>query len=345
VATGAEQSGGGFPVDPLHQFVVQPLIPLNIGGLDASFTNASLWMVVTVVAITVFTTLGMRSGAMVPGRMQSVVESFYTFIANMVRDNAGHDAMRFFPFIFSLFAFIFFANMIGMFPYAFTVTSHIVVTFVLAGTVFVGVTLTGFVLHGAKFLRVFVPSGVPMALLPLVVAIEIISYFSRPISHSVRLFANMLAGHIMLKVFAGFVITFMTMGAIGWAGMILPLFMIICLTALEFLVAALQAYVFTILTCEVHRRRYCVPRHGRRRHRRGPDFRQLPGGRAAQPVGGRWPVRPSDFRLRRDGSAGHLLAARRAHPALRLIPLRIGQPAASSRGGRRQANPSDRRPT
>jgi len=248
VATGAEQSGG-FPVDPLHQFVVQPLIPLNIGGLDASFTNASLWMVVTVVAITVFTTLGMRSGAMVPGRMQSVVESFYTFIANMVRDNAGHDAMRFFPFIFSLFAFIFFANMIGMFPYAFTVTSHIVVTFALAGVVFAGVTLTGFILHGAKFLKVFVPSGVPLALLPLVVAIEIISYFSRPISHSVRLFANMLAGHIMLKVFAGFVLTFMTMGAIGWAGMILPLFMIICLTALEFLVAALQAYVFTILTC------------------------------------------------------------------------------------------------
>lgn len=248
MATGAEQSGG-FPVDPLHQFVVQPLIPLNIGGLDASFTNASLWMVVTVVAITVFTTLGMRSGAMVPGRMQSVVESFYTFIANMVRDNAGHDAMRFFPFIFSLFAFIFFANMIGMFPYAFTVTSHIVVTFALAGVVFAGVTLTGFILHGAKFLKVFVPSGVPLALLPLVVAIEIISYFSRPISHSVRLFANMLAGHIMLKVFAGFVITFMTMGAIGWAGMILPLFMIICLTALEFLVAALQAYVFTILTC------------------------------------------------------------------------------------------------
>ncbi|HAC57392.1 F0F1 ATP synthase subunit A [Parvibaculum sp.] len=249
MATGAEQTGGGFPVDPLHQFVVQPLIPLNIGGLDASFTNASLWMVVTVVAVTLFTTLGMRSGAMVPGRMQSVVESFYTFIANMVRDNAGHDAMKFFPFIFSLFAFIFFANMIGMFPYAFTVTSHIVVTFALAAVVFVGVTLTGFALHGVKFLKVFVPSGVPVALLPLVVAIEVISYFSRPISHSVRLFANMLAGHIMLKVFAGFVLTFMTMGAVGYLGMILPLFMIVCLTALEFLVAALQAYVFTILTC------------------------------------------------------------------------------------------------
>ena len=249
MATGAEQTGGGFPVDPLHQFVVQPLIPLNIGGLDASFTNASLWMVVTVVAVTLFTTLGMRSGAMVPGRMQSVVESFYTFIANMVRDNAGHDSMKFFPFIFSLFAFIFFANMIGMFPYAFTVTSHIVVTFALAAVVFVGVTLTGFALHGVKFLKVFVPSGVPVALLPLVVAIEVISYFSRPISHSVRLFANMLAGHIMLKVFAGFVLTFMTMGAVGYLGMILPLFMIVCLTALEFLVAALQAYVFTILTC------------------------------------------------------------------------------------------------
>lgn len=248
MATGAEQAGG-FPVDPLHQFVVQPLIPLNIGGLDASFTNASLWMVVTVAAITLFTTLGMGKGSMVPGRLQSVVEGFYTFLADMVRDNAGHDAMRFFPFIFSLFMFIFFANMIGMFPYAFTVTSHIVVTFALAITVFVGVTLTGFLLHGPRFLKVFVPSGVPIALLPLVVAIEVISYFSRPISHSVRLFANMLAGHIMLKVFAGFVLTFMTMGAVGFAGMVLPLFMIVALTALEFLVAALQAYVFTILTC------------------------------------------------------------------------------------------------
>lgn len=248
MATGAEQAGG-FPVDPLHQFVVQKYIPLNIGGLDASFTNASLWMVLTVVVITLFTTLGMGKGSMVPGRMQSVVEGFYTFLADMVRDNAGHDAMRFFPFIFSLFMFIFFANMLGMLPIAFTVTSHIVVTFALAITVFIGVTLTGFVLHGPRFLKVFVPSGVPIALLPLVVAIEVISYFSRPISHSVRLFANMLAGHIMLKVFAGFVLTFTAMGAVGFVGMILPLFMIVALTALEFLVAALQAYVFTILTC------------------------------------------------------------------------------------------------
>ena len=248
MATGAEQAGG-FPVDPLHQFVVQPLIPLNIGGLDASFTNASLWMVVTVVAVTLFTTLGMRSGAMVPGRMQSVVESFYTFVADMVRDNAGADAMRFFPFIFTLFMFIFFANMIGMFPYAFTVTSHIAVTFALAITVFLGVTVTGFILHGPRFLKLFVPTGVPLVVLPIVVAIEVISYFSRPISHSVRLFASMLAGHIMLKVFAGFVLTFLAMGAIGFVGMILPLFMIVALTALEFLVAALQAYVFTILTC------------------------------------------------------------------------------------------------
>ena len=249
MATGAEQTGGGFPVDPLHQFVVQPLIPLNIGGLDASFTNASLWMVVTVVAVTLFTTLGMRSGAMVPGRMQSVVESFYTFIANMVRDNAGHDAMKFFPFIFSLFAFIFFANMIGMFPYAFTVTSHIVVTFALAAVVFVGVTLTGFALHGVKFLKVFVPSGVPVALLPLVVAIEVISYFSRPISHSVRLFANMLAGHIMLKLFAGFAVLLVGAGAIYVPIALLAFVMGVALNALEFLVAGLQAYVFAILTC------------------------------------------------------------------------------------------------
>ncbi|HUD52767.1 F0F1 ATP synthase subunit A [Parvibaculum sp.] len=245
----AEHAQGGFPVDPLHQFVVHKIVPLEIGGIDVSFTNSSLWMVVTALVVTGFTVLAMGKRAVVPGRFQAAAEMFYDFIHKMVEDNAGHHAMRFFPFVFTLFMFIFFANMIGLYPYAFTVTSHIIVTFALAITVFLGVTLTGLYLHGFKFFGLFVPSGVPIVLLPLVVAIEVISYVSRPISHSVRLFANMLAGHITLKVFAGFVITFTSMGAAGWAGATLPLAMIVALTALEVLVAALQAYVFAILTC------------------------------------------------------------------------------------------------
>ena len=248
MATGAEQAGG-FPVDPLHQFVVQKYIPLNIGGLDASFTNASLWMVLTVVAITLFTTLGMGKGSMVPGRMQSVVEGFYTFLADMVRDNAGHDAMRFFPFIFSLFMFIFFANMLGMLPIAFTVTSHIVVTFALAMLVFLTVTLYGLWRNGLGFFRLFLPSGVPVALAPIIIPIEIVSYLSRPVSHSVRLFAVMLAGHITLKVFAGFVVSLAGFGALGIAGALLPLAMTVALTGLELLMAVIQAYIFTMLTC------------------------------------------------------------------------------------------------
>lgn len=249
MAAEAEHAQGGFPVDPLHQFVIKQIYPLHIGGFDVSFTNSSLWMVMTAVFITGFTIIAASRRAMIPGRLQAAAEMFYEFIYNMVRDNAGHEAIRFFPFVFTLFMFIFVANFVGLFPYAFTVTSHIIVTFALAITVFLGVTLTGIYLHGLKFFGLFVPSGVPAVLLPLVVAIEVISYVSRPISHSVRLFANMLAGHITLKVFAGFVITFLGMGAVGYAGAVLPLAMIVALTALEFLVAALQAYVFAILTC------------------------------------------------------------------------------------------------
>ena len=239
----------GFPVDPLHQFVVNKIFPLEIGGIDASFTNSSLWMIAAVGVVAAFTIIGMSKRSMVPGRLQSTVEIFYEFVANMVRDNAGHDAQRFFPFVFTLFMFIFVANVIGLFPYAFTTTSHIIVTFALAITVFLGVTITGLVLHGGKFFRLFVPSGVPIYMLILVTPIEIISYISRPISHSVRLFANMLAGHITLKVFAGFVISFLGAGAVGYAGAVLPFGMIVALTALELLVAALQAYVFAVLTC------------------------------------------------------------------------------------------------
>lgn len=247
----AAQNGqdGGFPVDPLHQFEITTLVPLNIGGVDASFTNSSLWMVITVIAVTLLTAFAARGRDMVPGRLQSIAELSYEFVANMVRENAGNDGQRYFPFIFSLFMFILLANFLSMLPLSFTVMSHIVVTFALASIVFLGVTIIGFAKHGLGFLKLFVPSGVPAVILPLVVAIEVISYFSRPLSLSVRLFANMLAGHITLKVFAGFVIALGSAGAVGIAGAVLPLFMVVAITALEFLVCALQAYVFTVLTC------------------------------------------------------------------------------------------------
>lgn len=249
MAAEAEHAQGSFPVDPLHQFVVNKIVPLHIGGYDVSFTNSSFWMAFVALSVAGFTIMAMNKRSLVPGRMQAAAEMFYTFIYDMVRDNAGKEALRFFPFIFTLFMFIFAANVIGLFPYAFTVTSHIIITFIMAGTVFVGVTFAGFYLHGFKFLKIFVPSGVPLVLLPLVVLIEVISYISRPISHSVRLFANMLAGHITLEVFAGFVLTFGAMGTVGYLGAVLPLAMIVALMGLELLVAALQAYVFAILTC------------------------------------------------------------------------------------------------
>ena len=249
MAAEAEHASGSFPVDPLHQFVVHKIFPIEIAGYDASFTNASLWMVIVALVVAGFTIFAMNKRSLVPGRLQVAAEMAYEFVMNMVRDSAGHDAVRFFPFVFTLFMFILVANLMGLNPYAFTVTSHIIVTFTMAITVFLGVTVTGIILHGPKFFGLFVPSGVPAVLLPLVVMIEVISYISRPISHSVRLFANMLAGHITLEVFAGFVLSFGAMGAVGWAGAILPMAMIVALIALELLVAALQAYVFAILTC------------------------------------------------------------------------------------------------
>ncbi|MFB2549516.1 F0F1 ATP synthase subunit A [Ensifer soli] len=239
----------GDKVDPVHQFVVNKIVPINIGGLDLSFTNASLFMVVTVLVATGFLYLTTSSRAIVPGRMQSVSELSYEFIASMLREGAGSGGMKFFPMVFSLFLFILTANLLGMFPYFFTITSQIIVTFALALFVIGTVVVYGFMKHGTHFLGIFVPSGVPGALLPLVVAIEVISFLSRPISLSVRLFANMLAGHITLKVFAGFVASMSTLGAVGVVGAILPLIMTVALTGLEFLVAFLQAYVFAVLTC------------------------------------------------------------------------------------------------
>jgi F-type H+-transporting ATPase subunit a len=228
---------------PLEQFEIKRLYEIHIGGIDVSITNSAVFMFVAIALVTAFLTLGMRQHALIPGRWQSMVELSYEFIAKMVRDNVGSDGMRYFPFVFTLFMFILFCNLIGMVPFTFTVTSHIIVTFVMAAVVFLGVTVIGFIRHGTHFLKLFVPSGVPIFLLPLLVVIELLSYLTRPISLSVRLFANMMAGHTMLKVFGGFVVALGVLA--GWA----PLAFVVALTGLEIGIAILQAYVFAILTC------------------------------------------------------------------------------------------------
>ena len=235
--------------DPIHQFEIHTIVPIKIFGWDVSFTNSSAYMLATVLLIAGFYMLSMRARSLVPTRMQSVAEVSHEFVSGMLRDSTGHGGMKYFPFVFSLFIFIFAANMLGMVPGAFTVTSHIIVTAALAALVFFTVLLVGFAKNGLSFLKLFVPQGVPVLILPLVVAIEIISFLSRPISHSVRLFANMLAGHITLKVFGGFVTMLGALGVAGWLGAVLPLGLTVALTALELLVAFLQAYVFAILTC------------------------------------------------------------------------------------------------
>ena len=231
-------------LNPMHQFEVYRIGPeIKLGSINLSFTNASLFMTISAVTILFLLFIGTKKKLLIPSKMQLVTEMSYSFIAKMINDTAGSSAKDFFPFIFTLFMFVLFCNMIGMLPYSFTVTSHIIVTFVLAAFVFVGVTILGFIKHGIKYLELFVPKGVPKILLPLIVIIEIISYLSRPVSLSVRLFANMMAGHTMLKVFGGFVISLGLLG--GW----LPLSFSVALTGLEILVAFLQAYVFAILTC------------------------------------------------------------------------------------------------
>ncbi len=233
----AEQSS------PLAQFQIKPLIPIEIGGVNLSFSNSAAWMVLAVVLITGLMVLGASKRAMVPGRLQSAAELFYGFVANLVRDNAGTEAMKYFPFVFSIFMFVLFGNLLGMLPYSFTYTSHIIVTFGLAATVFLTVTIIALVRHGLHFFSFFFPSGAPIILAPLLVPIEVLSYLSRPVSLSVRLFANMLAGHTMLKVFGGFAVS---LGVLFAAA---PLVLVIALTGFEILVALLQAYVFSILTC------------------------------------------------------------------------------------------------
>ncbi|WP_274627662.1 F0F1 ATP synthase subunit A [Arvimicrobium flavum] len=235
---------------PIEQFEIKPLLALaEIGGVELSFTNSSAYMVLTVVSAGMFLLFSTSGRALVPGRWQSSAELLYEFVAKTLSDNAGEQGMRFFPLVFSLFMFILFANVIGMFPYAFTVTSHILVTFSLAMLVFLTVTLYGLYKHGLGFFRLFLPSGIPLVLAPIIIPIEVVSYLSRPISHSVRLFAVMLAGHITLKVFAGFIVDLSSLGALGVVGAIAPLLMTIALTALELLMAVIQAYIFTMLTC------------------------------------------------------------------------------------------------
>ena len=230
--------------NPMTQFEVYRIGPeIKIGEIDISFTNASLFMVVSSLAILIIFNIGSKRNTMLPNKVQLLTELSYSFISKMINDTAGAKAKPYFSFIFSIFMFVLFCNMFGMIPYTFTVTSHIIVTFVLAAFIFIGVTIIGFLKHGLGYLKLFVPSGVPVILLPLIVIIEIISYLSRPISLSVRLFANMMAGHTMMKVFGGFVISLGIVG--GW----LPLSFSVALTGLEILVAFLQAYVFAILTC------------------------------------------------------------------------------------------------
>jgi len=230
--------------NPMHQFNVYRIGPeISFGNVDISFTNASLFMMISALAIISVFFVGTRRRTIIPTKIQLLTELSYTLVSKMISDTAGSKAKPYFPFVFSLFMFVLFCNMLGMLPYSFTVTSHIIVTFALAAIIFVGVTIIGFVNHGIKYLKLFIPSGVPLFLLPLIVIIEIISYLSRPVSLSVRLFANMMAGHTMLKVFGGFVISLGIIG--GW----LPLSFTVALTGLEILIAFLQAYVFAILTC------------------------------------------------------------------------------------------------
>ena len=234
---------------PVEQFTIKTLYVLNLMGIDVSFTNASLFMILSIFCSIGFLYFGARKQSLVPNRIQCLVEMSYEFVANMVKENAGKGSQAYFPFVFTLFMFILFGNLLGMIPYSYTFTSQIAVTFTLAAIIFVGVTLIALFKHGFKFFTYFFPSGVPIALAPLLIPIEIISYFIRPISLSVRLFANMLAGHTMMKVFAGLIIMMSSAGGLLKIGAVLPLLAVIGLTGLEFLVAALQAYVFSILTC------------------------------------------------------------------------------------------------
>src|SRR6476646_3431807 len=231
--------------DPIHQFEIHKIATLgHIGGQEIAFTNSSLYMAIIVLIIAALLLGASSPRALVPGRLQSIAELSYEFVADTINSTAGKEGMKFFPFVFTIFMFVLVANVIGIIPYTFTITTHIIITAALALLVFLTVVIYGIYRNGLKFFGLFVPRGVPIYILPLIVFIEVLSFLSRPISHSVRLFANMLAGHITLKVFASFIILMGgALGALGWTGSILPFGMIVILTALETLVAFLQAYV------------------------------------------------------------------------------------------------------
>lgn len=235
--------------NPIKQFEIQPLINIPVGNLDLAFTNSSLWMAIAVVVSTSFLTLAMRRKALVPGRLQVFAEGLYGFIGGMIRENIGTKGRQYFPLIFTLFIVVLLGNMLGMIPYSFTYTSHIIVTAILAFLIFFTVLIIGFAKHGFHFFSLFLPPGVPWWLTPLILPIEIMSFLTRPITLSVRLFANMIAGHIMLKVFAGFSVGMMSMGAVGILPGLFPMLFNTLMIGFEFLIAFLQAYVFAILSC------------------------------------------------------------------------------------------------
>jgi F-type H+-transporting ATPase subunit a len=245
-AYAAQPAGEAGKGGPLEQFEIIRYAPIRLFGIDISFTNASLWMLMAIAVITCFLLYSMRNPSLVPNRVQSAGEITYEFVANMLRESAGPEGMKYFPVIFTIFVFVLALNILGMIPLpglgAFTVTSHIIVTFAMAAFVFIGVTIIGIAKNGIHFFKLFVPSGVPVWLLPIIIPIEIISYFIRPVSLSVRLFANMLAGHTMLAVFGGFVV------ALGFIGGWVPLLFMVFIMGLEILVAFLQAYVFAVLS-------------------------------------------------------------------------------------------------
>ncbi|MCA3246886.1 MAG: F0F1 ATP synthase subunit A [Azospirillum sp.] len=231
---------------PLDQFQIKPIVPIEIAGLNLAFTNSALWMTLAVAAATFFLVSAASGARIVPGRMQSAAEVLYEFIAGMVRENVGDEGKRYFPFFFTLFMFVLFGNLAGMIPGSFTFTSHIVVTFTMALIIFVVITAIGIARHGTHFFSLFFPHGAPLATAPILIPIEVVSYLSRPVSLSVRLFANMTVGHIILKIFAGFVIS---LGAFFVLPGVVPFSVLVGITALEFFIAALQAYIFTILSC------------------------------------------------------------------------------------------------
>jgi F-type H+-transporting ATPase subunit a len=236
-------------MDPIHQFAVQPFVRVHLFGLDLSFTNASLFMVLVVALVSVVMLIGTSQHAMVPGRLQSAAEMSYEFVASTLKMSAGTAGMKFFPLIFTIFMFVLACNLLGLLPFSFSITSQLIITFALALVVILVVLAVGFSRHGLHFLKLFVPSGITIWLLPFIVVIEVISFLIRPVTLSVRLFANMLAGHITLKVMAGFVVALLGSGASLWLVAILPFAANVVLLGFELFVAVLQAYIFAILSC------------------------------------------------------------------------------------------------